>query len=422
MEHLTRRQFCAVSAAATACAATRPLAAFPVLAAPSTSGYALVASVDHDRILRLANKWLPEPPQTITSFRSPRSPGGPHDFFSEADYFWPNPANPAGPYKEIDGRSNPDNFQEHRKAMIRLSQAVPALTAGFLLTRRTDYAHAAAAHLLAWFVTPETRMNPNLEYSQGVRNGGPTGRSYGIIDTLHLVEVARAATFLKTTMKPADYAAVQQWFREYLGWMKSSEKGQKERDATNNHAIAWALQAAEFARLAGDELTRQEVRTRFETVQLPAQEAPDGSFPRELHRTKPYGYSIFQFDIATALGWSLGILAPASGPAAKTGRLSFGQPVAAGPSGSTTDAGAKAALCRGAAFLYPYLADKSRWPYPHDVQHWESWPVRSPGLLFAGLACEHADYIALWRRLDPDPTDPEIIRNYPIRQPLLWVA
>jgi hypothetical protein len=85
------------------------------------------------------------------------------------------------------------------------------------------------------------------------------------------------------------------------------------------------------------------------------------------------------------------------------------------------DATAHADLCRAAAFLYPYLLDKGKWPFPHDVQHWDAWPVRSPGLLFCGLACAHPDYIALWRRLDPDPTDPEIIRNFPIRQPLLWV-
>jgi len=28
----------------------------------------------------------------------------------------------------------------------------------------------------------------------------------------------------------------------------------------------------------------------------------------------------------------------------------------------------------------------------------------------------------LWERLDPDPTDPEVIRNFPVRQPLLWVG
>ncbi len=48
-------------------------------------------------------------------------------------------------------------------------------------------------------------------------------------------------------------------------------------------------------------------------------------------------------------------------------------------------------------------------------------PVRSPGLLFSGIACREQDYIDLWKTLNPDPTDKEIIRNYPIRQPLLWV-
>jgi hypothetical protein len=77
---------------------------------------------------------------------------------------------------------------------------------------------------------------------------------------------------------------------------------------------------------------------------------------------------------------------------------------------------------QGAAFLYPYLHDKSGWPYAKDVEHFESLPVRSPGLLFAGHACGREEYLQLWARLNPDPTDPEIIRNYPVRQPLLWFA
>ncbi len=418
MSRIDRRAFCALSAAAFA--AHR----LPAIEPPPASAYSLVAAVDHDRILRLANQWLPAKPQTITDFPAPNSPGGPRDFFSQADYFWPNPANPNGPWKEIDGKSNPANFQDHRRAMIRLSQAVPALTAGFLLTRRQDFARSAAAHLVAWFVTPTTRMNPNLQFAQGYP-GGPSGRSYGIIDTLHLVEPARAAGFLKDALGSANFAAVQQWFREYLDWMKTSAPGMKERDATNNHAIAWALQAAEFARLAGDNLTRDEVRTRFETLQLPMQENAQGGFPRELARTKPYGYSIFQFDCAAAVGWSLGILAANHSSAKSMGLESPGfhaAPAGPAPGKGGSDASARDALCRAAAFLCPYLDDKSKWPYAHDVQHWDSWPVRSPGLLFCGLGCDHSDYIALWRRLDPDPTDPEIIRNYPIRQPLLWVA
>jgi len=107
----------------------------------------------------------------------------------------PNPKNPDGPYINRDGQSNPENFNEHRKVMVDLSLRMPALTAAWLLTRERRYAKRAGDHLRAWFVTSETRMNPNLEFSQGV-HGVSTGRNYGIIDTLHLVEVARAASFL----------------------------------------------------------------------------------------------------------------------------------------------------------------------------------------------------------------------------------
>lgn len=69
------------------------------------------------------------PVQTITSFPAPDSPGSPHDFLSQADYFWPNPQDPSGPYINRDGQSNPANFSGHRKAMIALSVQMPALTA-----------------------------------------------------------------------------------------------------------------------------------------------------------------------------------------------------------------------------------------------------------------------------------------------------
>jgi hypothetical protein len=79
-------------------------------------------------------------------------------------------------------------------------------------------------------------------------------------------------------------------------------------------------------------------------------------------------------------------------------------------------------ICKGAEFLFPYLRDKRAWPYKKDIEHFDSLPVRSPGLLFSGLACHRDEFIQVWQKLNPDPTDPEIIRNYPIRQPLLWFS
>jgi Alginate lyase len=392
---LNRREFCAGVAMATMVVRTRS-----AWATGGSTGYQIVAQADRSRVLQAAKQYLPMEPVTITAFHSPKSPGGPHDFFSQADYFWPNPKNPDGPYINRDGQSNPENFNDHRKVMIDLSVRMPALTAAWLLTKDHRYAKRSGDHLRAWFVTPETRMNPNLEFSQGV-HGVSTGRNYGIIDTLHLVEVARAASFLgPEALSTDDLQSVKQWFREYLSWMKDSEKGKQERATLNNHATCWALQASEFARLVGDEGTRDEIRPWFTGKLLADQLGMDGSFPKELVRTKPYSYSIFNFDVMAGLAQSL----KGSG----TDLTTFALPDGRG-------------LCKAAEFLYPFLKDKDKWPYAKDVEHFDALPVRSPGLLFSGLACNRTEYIALWKTLNPDPTDKEIIRNYPIRQPLLWV-
>jgi hypothetical protein len=72
--------------------------------------------------------------------------------------------------------------------------------------------------------------------------------------------------------------------------------------------------------------------------------------------------------------------------------------------------------------LLDFGADKKSWPYAHDVEYFQDWPVRQPSLLFAGISLCEPEYFRLWRSLNPDPTVEEIIRNYPIRRPLLWVA
>lgn len=285
--------------------------------------------------------------------------------------------------------------------MIALSIRMPALTGAWLLTRDPRFGRHAADHLRAWFITPATSMNPDLEYAQGVV-GVSTGRSYGIIDTLHLVEVARAASIIAPKFLSAgEQKTLQQWFTNYLHWMKTSTKGTTERDAHNNHAVCWALQASEFARLIGDSATRSEIALQYTGIFLPNQMAADGSFPQELARTKPYSYSIFNFDAMAMICQSL----------LDSGHdlFAFALPDGRG-------------ICKGADFLYPYLKDRNAWPYKKDIEHFESLPVRSPGLLFTGLACHREENIKLWERLNPDPTDPEIIRNYPVRQPLLWFS
>jgi len=371
-------------------------AAFAARYASAAEAFDIVA-IERGRVLEAAGRYLNEQPITVTASSAPRSAGGRHDFFSEADYWWPDPTNPGGPYIERDGMSNPDNFVEHRHAMIRLSLIVPALAAAYKITRERQYAEHAALHLRAWFVDEATRMNPNLEYAQAVR-GRYTGRSYGIIDTLHLVEVARAAG--RIDMAPDALARVKQWFAAYSEWMTTSRNGTLERDAKNNHATCWAAQVAAFAELTGNRGLTAYCTDRFKTVLVPHQMAADGSFPEELRRTKPYGYSLFNLDAMAIVAQTLS--------APRDNLWTWELPDGRG-------------MAKAMAYMYPYMLDKKKWPKPPDVMYFDQWPVRQPSLLFGGLALGKPEYLELWRRLDPDPTVDEVLRNWPVRQPVLWV-
>ncbi|HTZ76242.1 MAG TPA: alginate lyase family protein [Candidatus Aquilonibacter sp.] len=397
MSQISRRKFCGLAAGIAAGFANRTaFAKLPKREIPN------VAAIDRQRILTAADQYLTEQPVTITAYSSPRSAGGKHDYFSEGDYWWPDLKNPNGPYIQHDGMSNPDNFNAHRLALIRLSVQVPALAAAWQLTREKRYSQHAAEHLRAWFLDPATMMNPNLQYAQAI-HGITTGRGTGIIDTLHLVEVVRSIRFLERAraFSPGESAGLRKWFSDYVTWMATSKNGIQERDAKNNHGTCWVAQAAEFATFTGQTDITGFCRTRFKEVIVPNQIAADGSFPLELARTKPYGYCIFNLDVMSVVCQILS--------APHDNLFSF-----TSPEGRS--------FANAMAFMFPFIADKSKWPYKHDVEYWDDWPVRQPSLLFAGIALGRAQYFPVWRSLNPDPTVAEIIRNYPIRQPLLWVT
>lgn len=360
-----------------------------------------LARIDRNRILKAAQKYLGEPPVTITAYSSPRSAGGPHEYFSEGDYWWPDPQNPDGPYIQRDGMSNPDNFVAHRQALIRLSLIVPALAAAYQITHEDKYAAQAAKHLKAWFLDERTRMYPHLKYAQAIK-GRVTGRGTGIIDTLHLVEVAIAVPAFERSgaLRAEERQGIKKWFREYMEWMTTHPYGIEERDARNNHATCWVLQVAAFARLVGDREKLDFCRKRFKEALLPGQIAADGSFPEELRRTKPYGYSLFNLEAMAGICQLLST----TRDNLWNYRLDDGRCVR-----------------KAVEFMFPFIADKSKWSYPPDVMYFECWPVRQSSLLFAGMAYNESKYIELWQKLEADPTEPEVIRNYPIRQPLLWI-
>jgi hypothetical protein len=352
-------------------------------------------------VLKEAAWALQQAPVTITASSSPRSAGGPHDFFSEGDYWWPDPQNPTGPYIQKDGLTNPDNFTAHRLAMIRFSRIIGALASAYKLTGDEKYVRHALLHLRAWFTDSQTLMNPSLLYAQAI-SGKFTGRGIGIIDTIQLMEVAQGVLVMQAAKSfgKDDLAGIKSWFGQYLTWLTTHPNAKEEMSAANNHGTCWTMQVAAFARLTANQELLTLCRTRYKTVHLPTQMAPDGSFPLETKRTKPYGYSLFNLDAMATLCQIL---------STPTDNLwTFQKADGRG-------------IRRGIEFLYPFVKDKATWPFPKDVMYWNDWPVAQPFLVFGAVQFSSSAWLSTWQQLDHAPQVPEVVRNLPIRNPIIWL-
>ncbi len=360
---------------------------------------------DREATVERAEAALLTEPLHITDETAPLSPGNAHEFYSNGDYWWPNPDTEDGlPYVRRDGESNPDNFNAHRMILRKMRTAVAALAAGFSLTKDERYAAHGVRMLKEFFLDEETKMLPHLKYAQAIP-GVCEGRGIGIIDTLHLTEVPFAIRALEGSeaMTSEILSGLRQWFSDYLDFMTAHPNGIAERDESNNHSICWHVQTLSFAGFVGNKEIISECIERYKTVLLPNQMREDGGFPDELGRTKPYAYSQFVLDNTVLL--------------VHLATLYSGEDLWS----YATEDGRSIKL--GLEFLLPYLLDKSRWFLPPDVEHFEGWPARSAFMLLA--AERYGDdenlrkYLDLYRSLPEEIADEEVLRSLPIREPLL---
>jgi hypothetical protein len=221
--------------------------------------------------------------------------GDKHDYMSQAPYWWPDPTKPNGrPYIRRDGDRNPEiNQITDRDNLGRLSGAVSTLGLAFHLTGRDAYAAHAARLMRVWFLDPATRMNPHLNFGQGIP-GINDGRGIGIIETRDLVPMLDGVLLLGRTAHwaPRDEQELQSWMRAYLKWLIESPYGQDESRNGNNHETWYDVQVAALSLYTGqrDTATRTIERAR---ERIARQIEPDGRQPRELERTRSWDYSEF---------------------------------------------------------------------------------------------------------------------------------
>jgi len=338
-----------------------------------------------ESIRKEARASLGKGPWSVTFSRPEGVAIAKNDFFSEGPYWWPDPKNPNGPYIRRDGERNPNRFTENDDHLREMSDAVYDLGFAAYFLDDADAARRASEVLRVWFIDPATRMNPHLEYGQAIR-GVTTGRGTGIIDTVPLIWAVQGLSMLRASgLRPAEEAdGVRLWFRDYIKWLTTSEKGISEKKSGNNHSTWWAVQAAAYSLFVGDAGNYAMTSALFKEYLVPSQIQPDGSCPREEARTRSLSYSAMNLNAFTLLcriaevrGEDLWHFKPREG----------------------------AGVLTAVRYLFPFIEDPTRWKKQQITSFSSDYAYF---YALAGIATGDTEYLAKFQQLTAKGDDPPL--------------
>lgn len=246
-------------------------------------------------IITDADKVLGKGNYSVTYNKARLAPSNdPHDYVSQAPYWWRDPAKPDGkPYIRKDGERNPEIYLLHDDSQMgQMVSDVKALAMAYYFTGDDKYTQKAQSLLKVWFINAETRMNPNLNYAQGIP-GITEGRGIGIIETVALTAIPDMLNLMKDS-KNIDSKllnGIKKWYKHYADWLLKSKNGKDERSQINNHGTNYDLQLADFALFTGNKSLAIKVINEFTIPRIDQQFTVDGAQPLELIRTRSWSYA-----------------------------------------------------------------------------------------------------------------------------------
>ena len=249
-----------------------------------------------------ADQALGEPLLSVTHKKMMPPSDDIHDYLSFSRYWWPDPDKPDGlPYIRKDGVVNRKLIANgDRNRLGQFCERVETLTlAGYVLDD-SRYSQRAAQLVRTWFLDESTRMNPNLNFGQGVP-GRESGRGPGIIDTRGFMLVLDGVELLdESTWSAEDKTGLQAWFDDYQNWLKDSPLGQHEQRAENNHGAWYAAQRARYALYAGQEDIAKEIVSGARQ-RIADQFDAEGNQAAENKRTLSLHYNLFNLTALSRL-------------------------------------------------------------------------------------------------------------------------
>lgn len=221
--------------------------------------------------------------------------GDKHDYISQGPYWWPDSNQVDGlPYIRRDGVVNPEREKfTDRKNLSDLTKQVSVLAKTYYFTGKETYAKKAIERLRVWFMDEATRMNPNLNFGQGIP-GRTQGRGIGIIETSGLGSVTDAIYLLRASMhwQDTDEAGMQKWMSAYLDWLRNSKNGKEEAVHPNNHGTWYAVQTTALAIFTGHSDWAKDWISGVKTSQLDPHIESTGEQTLETARTRGWDYSV----------------------------------------------------------------------------------------------------------------------------------
>ncbi|MBS1510184.1 MAG: alginate lyase family protein [Bacteroidetes bacterium] len=249
----------------------------------------------YKQLLKDADKALSFGPVSVMEKKNDPPSGDKHDYMSLAPYFWPNPATKDGlPYIRKDGETNPEvKDYKDKEYMPALCEKVYTLALAYYFSANTKYAEHASKLIRVWFLEKDTRMNPNLNFSQAIK-GTNNGRGAGLIDARHFIKLTDAIGLLNGSKywSKEDQSGMKQWFADFLNWMQTSKNGKDEMNAKNNHGDWYDALRLSITLFIGDKEQAKKIVMNAET-RLDKQVDETGMLPLEMVRTTSLHYSGF---------------------------------------------------------------------------------------------------------------------------------
>lgn len=251
----------------------------------------------YQHLLAAADSALKKPELSVTDKGMTPPGGSKHDYLSLSAYWWPDESKSDGlPWIRNDGHVNPasKNDQSDGVRLADFTARVQNLTLAWYFSGEQKYADKAVSLLRTWFITPETRMNPNLNFAQGVPGISP-GRNAGVLDGRYFsTRIVDSLVLLRgdPAWTDNDEQQMRAWMQAYLRWLQGSKIAKKEGRTENNHGNWYVTQVSGIAWYLGDNAVIGDMAKLMKS-KLDVQLKPDGTQPAELARTRSFHYSYF---------------------------------------------------------------------------------------------------------------------------------